>query len=100
MAKEFAVKFYKSKAWLECRDGFIQSVHGLCNRCGNPGYIVHHKELLTPDNINNPNVTLNWDKLEYLCQCCHNKEHMSNNDKAINNGLRFDSNGQIVKDEN
>ena len=98
MSKEFAKKFYKSKAWLKCREGFIQSVYGLCNRCGKPGYIVHHKELLTPSNIDNPDITLNWDKLEYLCQDCHNKEHMSKHEGIIREGLRFNSKGQVVKD--
>lgn len=97
MAKEFAKAFYKSKAWLDCREGFIKSVYGLCSRCDRPGYIVHHKELLTPQNISDPNVTLNWDKLEYLCQDCHNKEHMSNHDKVIREGLTFNECGEIVQ---
>ena len=98
MAKEFAKKFYKSKAWLKCREGFIQSVYGLCNRCGKPGYIVHHKELLTPSNIDNPDITLSWDKLEYLCQECHNKEHMGKHEGVIREGLRFNDKGEVVKD--
>lgn len=97
MAKEFAKQFYKSKDWLRCREGFIQSVYGLCNRCGQPGYIVHHKILLTPTNINNADVTLNWDNLEYLCQDCHNKEHIGKCKEIIRDGLRFNSNGEVVQ---
>ena len=97
MAKEFAIKFYKSKAWLDCREGYIQSVYGLCNRCGSPGYIVHHKELLTLNNINNPEVTLNWELLEYLCLDCHNKEHMSKHDVVVREWLRFNDKGEVVK---
>ena len=67
MAKPFAIQFYKSKAWQKCRAAYIQSVFGLCEKCGRPGWIVHHKIKLTPANINDPNVTLNWDSLEYLC---------------------------------
>lgn len=79
-------QFYKSKAWLTCRDGYIKSVHGLCERCLKDGkvvtgYIVHHKVYLNDENINNPEVTLNWDNLEYLCFDCHNKEHFK--DKII-----------------
>ena len=96
MAQEFAKKFYKSKAWLKCRDGFIKSVYGLCNRCGKPGYIVHHKEVLTPANINNPYVTLNWNKLEYLCLDCHNKEHNSKY-SSVQCGLRFDDEGNLIE---
>lgn len=74
--------FYKTTAWKRCRAAYIKSVGGLCERCLKdglivPGYIVHHKCYLTPENITNPNVTLNWDNLEYLCLDCHNKEHMA-----------------------
>lgn len=99
MAKEFAKKFYKSKEWIKCRDGFIKSVYGLCNRCGNSGLIVHHKEILTPNNINDPNVSLNWDKLEYLCLDCHNKEHMGKYKEVIREGLKFNENGEVVKND-
>lgn len=99
MAKDFAKAFYKSAAWIKCREAYIASVHGLCERCGAPGHIVHHKELLTPNNIDNPYVTLNWDKLEYLCQDCHNKEHISKHKSVIREGLRFNENGEVIKIE-
>lgn len=78
--KDFAKHFYKSRQWHECRKSFIASVGGLCTRCLSnglivKGYIVHHKILLTPENINNPEITLSHDNLEYLCQACHNEEH-------------------------
>lgn len=93
MAKEFAKAFYKSKAWQKCRAAYIQSVFGLCERCQRPGWIVHHKELLTPANINDPTVTLNWKKLEYLCMDCHNREHGRS---ATAEGLIFDNFGNLV----
>lgn len=91
----WARAFYYSKAWQRCRWGFIQSVHGLCKRCNHPGKIVHHTEILTPQNINDPDVTLNWEKLELLCQTCHNQEHMSK--EVTRNDVRFDENGDLVK---
>lgn len=80
--KEFAKAFYKSKEWERCRAGYIKYVGGLCERCLSrgdivPGLIVHHKCYLTPENILDPTVTLNYDNLELLCQECHNKEHTS-----------------------
>ena len=75
MAKEYAKAFYNSAAWIKCKNSYIKSVHGLCERCGEPGYIVHHKKYITPKNINDPSITLNHDNLEYLCQKCHNEEH-------------------------
>lgn len=78
--REFAEKFYKSKAWQRCRDGYSQSVAGLCERCLAkglyvPGTIVHHRVHLTPENIGNPSITLNWSNLELLCAEHHYEEH-------------------------
>lgn len=36
---------------------------------------MHHKVKLTPENINNPEVTLSWDNLELLCESCHKQTH-------------------------
>lgn len=105
MAKEFSKAFYNSKAWLDCRGGYINSVHGLCETClekeiTKPGYIVHHKELLTPNNINDPNVTLNWDKLKYECKNCHDKNDGHGVGKAgevLRDGLMFNEKGEVIK---
>ncbi len=93
--KAFAEKFYKSKAWRKCRDAFFVFKHGLCERCGDPGKIVHHRIELTPDNINDPDITLNWELLELTCQDCHNKEHHSSD--VVAEGLMFDANGDLVR---
>lgn len=94
MAKDWAKAFYKSVAWQKCRAAYIQSVFGLCERCQRPGDILHHKELLTPQNINDPNVTLAWENLQYLCQECHNREHGLN---STADGLMFDAVGNLVE---
>ena len=96
MAQEWAQSFYASKAWKECREAYKQSVYGLCERCGQPGDEVHHKIYLTPTNINNPEITLNWDNLELLCLSCHNKEHISKYSPLVD-GLEFDENGDLVR---
>jgi hypothetical protein len=80
MAREFSAAFYRSKQWKKCRGSYI--AHrvaidgGLCESCHDRiGVIVHHdKEWITPDNINNPDVTLNFDNLKLDCLICHNKE--------------------------
>ena len=97
MAKEYAKKFYNSKAWKDCRAAYIKSVFGLCERCMAPGRIVHHIQYITPENINDPNITLSFDNLEYLCQDCHNKEHHASELNTMD-GLRFDRNGFVVKE--
>lgn len=80
--REFAEQFYKSKAWKQCRERYAKSVSGLCENCLEqgritPGEIVHHKVHLSPMNIDNPEVTLNWDNLELLCRDCHARRHSS-----------------------
>lgn len=97
MAKDWAIGFYKSKAWQDCRESFIKSKFGICERCERPGDIVHHKEYLTPNNINNLDVTLKWDNLELLCQDCHNKEHHSNDWDVTRDGLVFNEYGELVE---
>ena len=97
MAKEWAKSFYKSKAWLQCRAAFIISVYGLCNRCQGPGYILHHVIELTPTNIKDPEISLNWMHLEYLCLDWHNKETFSNHDDVLRDGLIFNSKGEVIK---
>lgn len=77
--KEYARAFYNSEAWKTCRNEYAKTVGRLCERClkrgiVKAGKIVHHKIWLTPQNINDPSITLNWDNLELLCQDCHNKE--------------------------
>lgn len=93
--RQFAESFYKSKAWQHTRDAYASSVGGLCECCRshgliNAGEIVHHKVHLTPENINDPDVTLNFDNLELLCRDCHGKKH-----KKIDRRYFFDKNGKI-----
>ena len=81
MAQDFAKQFYDSKRWKDCKRIFInqriQEDGGLCQQCHElPGYIVHHKILLTPENIQNAEISLNTDNLEFVCNNCHNKIHL------------------------
>lgn len=97
MAREFSKSFYNSKAWQRTRDAYISSKFGICERCGQPNSKqVHHKKWLTPDNINDPEITLSFDNLELLCDVCHQKEHHEKYSATVW-GLRFDENGDLVK---
>lgn len=78
--QEYAERFYKSKAWQHTRDAYAKSKRGLCERCLSegrltPGEIVHHKVHLSPENINDPTVSLSWDNLELVCRDCHAQLH-------------------------
>ena len=73
--RAFAKAFYESPAWRSTRAYIIKRDAGLCVRCGAPGAIVHHKRPLTPDNIDDPLVSLNEENLETLCRACHAIAH-------------------------
>ena len=82
--KDFAQSFYKSKRWQSTRRAYLASVGGLCERClkkglYRPAVIVHHKVYIAPENINNPEITLNWANLEAVCRECHEDEHKGSN---------------------
>lgn len=95
MAFEQQKKFYNSAAWKKTKTAFMYSKNWICERCGAPAKIVHHKTYITPSNINNLHITLSWDNLEALCQECHNKEHSLT--PATAEGVTFDENGDVVK---
>ena len=97
MAKEWAKPFYNSGAWRKVRKSFIANRvsidGGMCQHCKEvPGYIVDHIEELSPDNINNTKITLNWSNLQYLCLDCHNKKTF---EEVEEERYFFDSNGVI-----
>lgn len=101
MAREFSKKFYNSKQWIKCRELYKQSVNGLCERCLSKGkYVlgdeVHHKIHLSPNNINNPDITLNWDNLELLCMSCHSIHHMSIY-SPLREDVMFNKEGDLVE---
>lgn len=94
--KPFAKRFYKSDAWKRCRAAYFNSKHGLCEKCGKPGKIVHHLTELTPENISDPVIALSWDNLQLLCQVCHNRVDVP---AATAEGLRFDERGYVVRED-
>nr|WP_204558542.1 HNH endonuclease [Bacillus ectoiniformans] len=96
MAKDYAKAFYNSAAWKKCKDGFMQSKHYICERCNEIALICHHKTYITPENIHDPNITLNWDNLEALCTTCHQHEHFKHGG-ICSEGLTFDSKGNLIQ---
>ncbi|MCI1244599.1 MAG: HNH endonuclease [Bacilli bacterium] len=43
--------------------------------CGEIGTEVHHKVHLTPENVGDPEISINQENLMLLCNECHNKVH-------------------------
>ena len=93
MAKPFSRKFYNSSAWIKTAKAYKLSKFGICEKCGEVGEEVHHIIPLNPNNINDPNITLNWDNLMLLCRSCH--ELIEEKATATIRGIRFTENGQV-----
>ncbi len=101
--KEYTVennRFYQRKAWKSCKDSYIDKRRlidgGFCEICGyRLGEEVDHIVELNGDNVNDPDIALNHDNLQYLCKECHNMKTFSDNDRSV----FFDENGEpIFKD--
>lgn len=86
-------RFYHTQAWVRCRNAFMTSRNWLCERCGAPASVAHHIEHITPENVDDPSITLSWDNLMCLCQDCHAIVHSST---PTAEGLAFDKDGNLV----
>lgn len=80
MTADIIKAFYAGRPWVKCRRAYLNSKGGLCERCLAKGLIqpateVHHKIRITPENVTDPNIALNWGNLEALCSACHKEEH-------------------------
>ena len=102
MARDFARAFYHSKVWKQTREAYFRSRRGLCERCASrgmvvPGEIVHHVVHLTPENISDPAVTLDFGNLELVCRACHAEEHPEIYERDGGTACRvvFDENGDV-----
>ena len=90
--------FYKSQAWKRTSAAYMESRHYICERCGGPARICHHKTWLNGNNVKDPAIALSFDNLEALCQDCHNKEHFAGRQQRSSyNGITFDADGNPIK---
>ena len=101
MAASWAQQFYGSTQWKKCRKGFLAYKRGLCERCLSkglivPGFHVHHKVYLTPENIYKPEISLNWANLELLCDKCHAEIHSTPGAKGR---MSINADGTVVGKE-
>ena len=109
VAQDWAVAFYHSPAWRHNRNAYMQmeldTPYGIipplmCERCYangdmRPAKVVHHKIHLTPDNIDDPHVTLSFDNFQRLCQDCHAFVHTGYEPPRY----AFDEHGNLIKKE-
>ena len=78
--REEQTSFYSSVAWQNLREAVKKERGGLCERCRKKGIfkaadLIHHIIAVTPDNINDPAITLNPKNLMALCTECHEEIH-------------------------
>ena len=83
--------FYCSKKWRRVSAAYLSSKSYICERCGAPAVVCHHKKWLNDVNVHDPKISLDFDNLEALCQECHNAEHGSKHDVAV-----FNDAGELV----
>lgn len=78
--------FYKSDQWVGFRNVVIlerqnpKDKINYCEHCGKPivddyDLILHHKEELTNENVNDYSISLNQEMVEVICFKCHNIKH-------------------------
>ena len=88
--RSFAYAFYTSDIWRNCRAAYVKK-QIFCEEClkrgeHTLGEEVHHKVKLTPENINDPSVSLSFDNLVLLCKQCHEKAHGKHRLRADEDG--------------
>ena len=86
-------QFYMCTAWKQVKDAALKRDHYECQRCKKkgkmtPATVVHHKRYLR----DRPDLALNLDNLESLCNECHYKEHHPDYRKYI------DKTGKKIQD--
>ena len=94
MAAPWAKTFYSSARWQACREGYLKTQDYICERCGEPAKVVHHKTYINRTNINDASVTLNWNNLEALCGDCHAEEHSDAH--PTRKDCRFNEFGELI----
>ena len=102
-----AHRFYHSRAWEKVRNLVIDRSHGLCEDCADRGEytpvdVVHHETPLNEENVNDPSVSLNPDRLRALCDACHTAAHKRLGVGALNGNyceprVGFDADGNVVR---
>ena len=91
-----ANKVYQSKKWHAVKEAYLSKRDYICERCGAPAVIVHHRDYLTAASMSDPEKAFAFDNLEALCQACHNKEHFGEKPYNPRSGMHFDADGNTV----
>ena len=108
MAREFAKGFYHSVAWKHARAAYMAlpvtaqdgriCPPGMCERCFSrgqlkPAEIVHHRVHLTPANVRDRAIALDFSNLMRVCRDCHAELHSP---EGAAPRVEFDEYGRVV----
>jgi len=102
MAKEFSRAIYNSRRWRKCAKAFAESKCYICERCHNrfapssgkrQRWIVHHREPLTEENVQDDLIVYGWGNLQFLCIECHNAVHGRTDEGRR---MAFDADGNLI----
>ena len=96
MAKPWAKSFYNSKQWQAVRHEVLRRDTYTCAYCYGRAEEIHHVIPLTPENINDPMISLNPDNLVALCHSCHDKITKGFTGD-LQEGYVFDDEGNVIK---
>lgn len=105
--KAWAKSFYLSAAWEKTRAAYLMSQDYICERCGQPAKIVHHKRWLNRENINDISVTLTpeeyaswngWHKVKGKMKKAYRNGSFVMNQSTFDTGIdgMEDKNGQPI----
>ena len=80
MPQDFARRFYGTQEWKKLRKYVWSRDGGLCQDCLKKGLYtpaeeVHHIIELSPETIDNPEISMNPENLICLCRECHHRRH-------------------------
>jgi 5-methylcytosine-specific restriction protein A len=94
-------RFYRSRAWRECRALVIGRQNGLCADCLERGEItpideVHHLVELNEFNVCDPKVSLDPNRCVGLCMPCHYARHEKGH-KSQPTRVWFDEQGRPMR---
>ncbi|MDL2254473.1 HNH endonuclease [Ruminococcaceae bacterium OttesenSCG-928-I18] len=75
----------------------MSSINHICERCAERNVLehadtAHHRVHLSPENISDPEVTLNWENLMGVCRECHAEVHGKTERR-----IRYDEGGRVIK---
>ena len=88
-------QFYSSPAWKRFSESIRRQRHYVCEKCGQPGNVVHHVKPIDERNVSDQDIALEPTNMMLLCRACHEEIH-NRAAKQPRRTVLFDANGNVV----